>query len=81
MYLTVLITDTPPLESTNPSKAPIHDTDYDRPQTTEEYEIRIFDLFVWLDTYDARCTREIKSRIVKARAAFNKKNLFARKWI
>jgi hypothetical protein len=27
-------------------------------------------------TNDARCTREIKSRIVMAKAAFNKKNLF-----
>jgi hypothetical protein len=27
-------------------------------------------------TNDARCTREIKSRIAMAKAAFNKKNLF-----
>jgi hypothetical protein len=28
---------------------------------------------------NARCIREIKSRIVMAKAAFNKKNLFTRK--
>jgi len=30
-------------------------------------------------TQVARCTREIKSRIVTAKAAFNKKNLFTSK--
>jgi hypothetical protein len=30
-------------------------------------------------TNDARCTREIKSRIVMAKAAFNKKTLFTSK--
>jgi hypothetical protein len=30
-------------------------------------------------TNDARCTREIKSRITMAKAVFNKKNLFTSK--
>jgi len=42
--------------------------------------IGIFDLFVCLDTHDAKCTREIKSRTVKATATINKKILFSRKW-
>jgi hypothetical protein len=29
-----------------------------------------------MTTYDARCTREIKSRIAMAKAAFNEKTLF-----
>jgi len=76
----VLITCTPTSESANPSGASIHDTDYDRPQTTEEYGRGIFELFAWLDTHDARCTRQIKSRIVSTTASFNKKTLFDRKW-
>jgi hypothetical protein len=76
----VLITGTPTLESPNPSKASILDTDYDKPHTTEEYGIGIFDLFAWLDTRDARSRREIKCKAVKATAAFNNKTLFAMKW-
>ena len=41
-------------QSPNPSRASIRDTDYDSPQTTEEYGIEIFELFAWLGTHDAR---------------------------
>jgi hypothetical protein len=35
--------------------------------------------FNYLGIWDARCTREIKSRIAMAKAAFNKKTLFTSK--
>jgi len=58
----VLITCIPTLESPNPSGATIHDTDYDRSQTTEGYEIGIFEMFAWFDTYDARCKKQFHYR-------------------
>jgi hypothetical protein len=39
----------------------------------------IFNCFVSLITNDARCTREINSRIAVAKAAFSKKTLFTSK--
>ena len=57
-------------------KATIPSTDFDSPKTTSECEY-----FNYLDsiiTY-AGCTREIKSRIVMAQAAFNTKTLFTSK--
>lgn len=65
-YMRVLITCTLNLQSPNHSIASIHDTDYDRSQTIVEYRIGIFELFAWLDKRDARCTRQIKSRIITA---------------
>jgi hypothetical protein len=42
--------------------------------------VECFNYLVSMITNDARCTREIKSRIAMAKAAFNKKkNLFIRK--
>jgi hypothetical protein len=41
--------------------------------------VEYFNYFGSLITNDARCTREIKSRIVTAEAAFNKKTLFTSK--
>jgi hypothetical protein len=38
-----------------------------------------FNYFGSMITNDARCTREIKARIAMAKAAFNKKTLFASK--
>jgi hypothetical protein len=38
-----------------------------------------FSYVVSMITNDARCTREIKSRIVMAKAALNKKNIFTSK--
>jgi hypothetical protein len=76
----MLITCTPTLQSPNHSIASIHDTDYDRSQTIQEYGIGKFAPFAWFDKHDARCTRQIKSRIIMATAAFNKKTLYTRKW-
>jgi hypothetical protein len=79
-YLAVLITCTLNLQSPNHSIASFHDTGYDRLQTIVEYGIGIFELFAWLDKRDARCTRQIKSRIITATATFNKKTLYTKKW-
>jgi hypothetical protein len=41
--------------------------------------VEYFNYLVSMITNDARCTREIKSRIAMEKAAFNKKTLFTSK--
>jgi hypothetical protein len=46
----------------------------------QQGNVECFNYVCSMITYDARCTREIKSRVVMKKAAFDKKkNLFARK--
>jgi hypothetical protein len=54
-------------------------TDYDRSETTGDVEY--FNCLNSIITNNARCTREIKSRIAMAKAAFNRKIFFTRNWI
>jgi len=53
-------------------KTTIPSNNYDRPKTTGE--CGCFKSLGSMLTNDGRCTREIKSRIAMANAAFNKKN-------
>jgi hypothetical protein len=58
-------------------KATILITEYDGTRTNGKCEmLQLLDSMI---TNDARCTREIKYRTVKAKAAFNKKTLFTSK--
>jgi len=56
-------------------KATIPDKDNARSKATEECDV--LQLFLWHHNNDARRTREIKSNIAMAQAAFNKKAIFA----
>ena len=46
---------------------------------TQQGNVEYFIYMGSMVTYDARCTREIKSKTVMKKAAFDKKNLFTRK--